>query len=61
MAGKGSKPRPFSISQDNFADNWDKIFNKNNTGTDKNEYYDVLQTEDAVLDALQKVVSNESR
>lgn len=24
--GKGSKPRPYSVSQDQFADNWDKIF-----------------------------------
>lgn len=28
--GKGSKPRPFSITQDKFADNWDKIFSKKN-------------------------------
>jgi hypothetical protein len=61
MSGKGSNPRPFSISQDNFASNWDRIFNKNNTGTEKNEYYDVVQTEDAVLDALQQVENDESR
>ncbi len=24
MSGKGSKPRPFSVSQEQFADNWDK-------------------------------------
>jgi len=24
--GKGSKPRPFSVSQDTFAANWDVIF-----------------------------------
>ena len=59
MSGKGSNPRPFSISQDNFASNWDRIFN--NTGTEKNEYYDVVQTEDAVLDALLQVEKNESR
>jgi hypothetical protein len=28
MSGKGSKPRPFSVSQDKFAENWDRIFNK---------------------------------
>jgi hypothetical protein len=59
MSGKGSNPRPFSISQDDFASNWDRIFN--NTGTEKNEYYDVVQTEDAVLDALLQVEKNESR
>lgn len=26
--GKGSRPRPFSISQDTFSQNWDKIFTK---------------------------------
>jgi len=28
MNGKGSKPRPFSISQDEFKNNWDQIFAK---------------------------------
>jgi len=28
MNGKGSKPRPFSISQDEFKNNWDEIFAK---------------------------------
>lgn len=26
--GKGSAPRPFSISQEKFANNWDAIFGK---------------------------------
>jgi len=26
--GKGSSPRPYSVDQDTFADNWDKIFKK---------------------------------
>lgn len=26
--GKGSKRRPLSISQDEYADNWDRIFKK---------------------------------
>ena len=28
MAGKGSKPRPFSVSQDTYGENWDNIFKK---------------------------------
>lgn len=28
MSGKGSAPRPFSVSQDQFASNWDAIFGK---------------------------------
>jgi hypothetical protein len=44
--GKGSKPRPFSVSQEKFSDNWDKIF--------KNEYQDELSTEDCILDAFEE-------
>jgi len=28
MSGKGSKPRPFSVSQDEFANSFEKIFGK---------------------------------
>ena len=28
--GKGSKPRPYSVNQDTFSDNWNKIFGKKN-------------------------------
>lgn len=28
MAGKGDKPRPLAIKQEDFYDNWDKIFDK---------------------------------
>ena len=27
--GKGSKPRPYSVSQEEFSNNWDRIFRKN--------------------------------
>lgn len=51
--GKGSKPRPYSVSQEEYDNRWDNIFGKDkpkedNTGTSKNEYYDVLTTEDAL-------------
>ncbi len=53
--GKGSKPRPFSVDQKTFDNNWDRIFKKeDNTGTDKNDYQDVLSTEDCVVDALEE-------
>ncbi len=57
MSGKGSKPRPFTITKEDFSSNWDRIFNvkNDNTGTDKNEYQDVLSTEDAVISALDKM------
>ena len=28
MSGKGSKPRPYSVSQSQFANNWNSIFRK---------------------------------
>lgn len=28
MAGKGSKPRPFSVDKQTYSDNWDRIFGK---------------------------------
>ena len=58
MSGKGSKPRPYSVDSDTLASNWERTFgkkkNEDNTGTDKNEYYDVLSTEEA-LDKLSQI------
>lgn len=28
MSGKGSRPRPYSVSQEQFGNNWDAIFGK---------------------------------
>jgi len=58
-AGKGSRPRPYSVSKDEFDNRFDLIFGKkktieDNTGTDKNEYQDILSTEDVVLDELEQ-------
>ena len=50
--GKGSSPRPFSVSQDEYEKRWDAIFQRDlkedNTGTSKNELQDVLSTEDCL-------------
>lgn len=65
MSGKGSSPRPYSVDKDTYDKNWDLIFgnkkknqpavsDNDNTGTDRNEYYDVITTEEAVLDAQNK-------
>jgi hypothetical protein len=52
--GKGSTPRPFSVSQDEYEKRWDAIFQRDleedNTDTTKNEYQDVLSTEDCLLE-----------
>ena len=52
--GKGSQPRPLSVSQDEYDKRWDAIFGRDglddNTGVTKNEYQDILSTEDALLE-----------
>ena len=44
--GKGSKARPFSVDRETFENNWDAIF--------KNEYQDVLTTEECILNVLEE-------
>jgi hypothetical protein len=53
-AGKGSSPRPYSVDQKTFNDNWDKIFKKerDNTGVNINEYQDILSTEECMEDKI---------
>ena len=54
--GKGSKPRPFCVSQEEYDNRWDNIFGRDkpkeedNTGTRINEYYDTLTTEDCLTE-----------
>ena len=38
--GKGSSPRPFSVSQETFADNYDKIFKKPSPEEIQQEQYE---------------------
>lgn len=61
--GKGSSPRPFSVDRKTFEDNWDKIFKQDkwdhysdlpSPESYKDDYQDILSTEDCVLDALNK-------
>jgi hypothetical protein len=72
--GKGSKPRPFSVSQEEFDNRFEAIFGKkkntlpeyelnkstgevqkvdDNTGVTKNDYQDILSTEDCIDDLEQ--------
>jgi len=48
--GKGSKPRPFSVDQKTFDDNWDKIFKKEK---------DPLKEMDRVSDECGDYITNE--
>lgn len=39
-AGKGSKPRPFSVDQKTFDANWDSIFGKKDKSTEDKQSVD---------------------
>jgi len=51
--GKGSAPRPMEVDRDQYSNNWDAIFRKPQL---KNEYQDILSTEDCVSNALVKLI-----
>jgi hypothetical protein len=51
---KGSSPRPFSISQNEFASNWDRIFKK----TPPVEVIDSDKQESTTLDKLNELSDN---
>jgi hypothetical protein len=57
--GKGSAPRPFSVTQEEYAKRWDAIFQRDglddNTGVTKNEFQDILSTEDCFDGETDKV------
>lgn len=64
--GKGSGRRRMEISQQEWDTRWDAIFQrdqKDNTGTNKNEYYDVLSTEDCFRnnEETQQVIKTENK
>ena len=53
MSVKGSRPRPISVSNEEYNNRWDAIFARDVQKFDeavfKNEYQDVLSTEDCLL------------
>jgi hypothetical protein len=54
--GKGSKQRPFSVSQEEYADNWNRVFKPvidKYSDISKNDYQDILSTEDCIIDAFE--------
>ena len=50
---KGSKPRPFSVSQEEYDKRWDAIFQRD-LPEEKSDYQDILSTEECVEDALEQ-------
>ena len=52
--GKGSKPRPFSVSQEEYDKRWDAIFQRDlpKEEKQKSDYQDILSTEECALQAL---------
>jgi hypothetical protein len=56
--GKGSAPRPFSVNQETFENNWDRIFSKNKQ-KQTSEFQDILSTEDCVLKSIEGVINDQ--
>lgn len=46
--GKGSAPRPFSVSDEVFAQNFDRIFGKKQNKDTKEDVYSAIPTEGLV-------------
>lgn len=55
--GKGSKPRPFSISHQEWTTRWDAIFGRDGP----NDFQDILSTEDCMLEAFKEREERETR
>lgn len=55
--GKGSKPRPFSISHQEWTTRWDAIFGRD----EPNDFQDILSTEDCMLEAFKERKERETR
>lgn len=61
MSGKESRPRPLSISKDEYAQRWDDIFKpKAETEKYSNDYQDILSTEECVENALEEYVKSQT-
>ena len=45
MNGKGSKPRPLSISYQEFADNWENIFGQKDKSVPTDQQHTDTQTQ----------------
>jgi len=52
MSGKGDKPRPFSVSQEHYASEWDRIFGGNKSIAVGNGEQVTYYIRDQVNDAL---------
>lgn len=52
-AGKGSRPRPFSVPQEEYGQRWEMAF-KRPKQKETEDYQDILETEDCVLGSFQR-------
>ena len=50
--GKGSKPRPFSVSNEEYANRWDAIFGRDNTDSEVDDK--TTRNNEETQEALQK-------
>jgi len=52
--GKGSKPRPFSVSQDEYDNRWDNIFSRDLKEVKDSEVDKVTRNNQETQEVLQK-------
>lgn len=64
MSGKGSRPRPYSVSNEEYNNRWDAIFGRDKQKFDEavftNEYQDVLSTEECMDQDPKLLVENKN-
>lgn len=58
--GKGSKPRPLSVSKEEFEKNWEQVFGKRKNEEEDEEAYQkiVQELSDLSQEAMNEYISN---
>lgn len=61
MSGKGSAPRPFSVTNEEYASRWDAIFQRDLSKSDEHaqETAEVIQDASVIRQAFEKDEENE--
>ena len=54
MAGKGSIPRPFSVKQNTFGNNWAETFSKQKSDAVAESAADTQEVWDSIIDGLKR-------
>jgi hypothetical protein len=61
MSGKGSRPRPFSVSQEEYEKRWDAIFGRDLENETVNEYEDEALKDAFKQSKLQQEINSKNK